>query len=89
MGDLDLINRGGAVKALIANIDDVAEAFIQLEKLPAVDAVPVVRCGDCRFCTSLGNSLICDVHTGFDNFYVTTEFYCADGERRERWTNDD
>lgn len=39
----DLIYREEAVKALIANIDDVAEAFIRLEKLPAVDAVPVVH----------------------------------------------
>lgn len=46
-----------------------------IEKQPTVDAVPVVRCGDCKWydsafyaCSKCG---VC----------VNRDFYCADGER--------
>lgn len=54
-----------------------------IEDAPAVDAAPVVRCGDCKFCSRFRNSLICDKHTDLDTFYVAPDFYCADGKRRD------
>ena len=46
-------------------------------KIPAVDAVPVVRCKDCCYFVQDGESLYCTYH---DNINVTEKFFCATGE---------
>jgi hypothetical protein len=50
--------------------------FSQIKDLPAVDAVPVVRCKDCRH---RGSNAICV------KLWVGTKdsFFCAFGERRD------
>lgn len=54
----------------------------QLKQLPPADVVPVVRCKDCKFYTSMRPDIktgICDLnmhHMGDDGF-------CSCGERRE------
>ena len=59
-----------------------------IENAPAVDAVLVVRCKDCKHVYFASNRVpeeqcwVCDL-IGLD---VTEGWYCADGERRE---NDD
>ena len=51
--------------------------------LPTIDAVPVVRCKDCKECYFASNrvpteqSYVCGKH-GID---VSPEWFCADGER--------
>ena len=56
-----------------------------LDRLPAVDAAPVVRCKDCKHSYFASNRvpdeqcLGCGKH-GID---VTDDWYCAYGERRE------
>lgn len=85
----DLISRAAALNALLMS-KDYRDAHDALEQLPAVDAVPVVRCKDC--CKR--NTNYCAIAwTESDPFIgeqVISEFYepddpdnwfCADGER--------
>lgn len=52
-----------------------------IEEAPSVDAVPVVRCRDCRyFDTIMGEYGRCDrLERGLD-----ANFYCRDGQRYSR-----
>ena len=50
---------------------------------PTVDAVPVVRCKDCKYCYAEGfvnERNVCEKHYDFGN--VDDDWFCADGERR-------
>lgn len=47
-------------------------------KAPAVDAVPVVRCKDCRF-YAIKQSSLCDMH----NTAVNAEDYCSYGTKMD------
>lgn len=52
-------------------------------KQPTVDAVPVVRCRDCKHCYAEGFVYVrnvCVKHYDFGN--VDDDWFCADGERR-------
>ena len=57
---------------------------IKIKKLPAIDAVPVVRCRECCYHAKDGESLYCTYH---DNINVTEEFYCATGEVKDAQAN--
>ena len=52
----------------------------QIADAPTIDAVPVVRCKDCRWWTKQEASLQgrCDAY----GMYPTGEWYCARGERK-------
>ena len=56
-------------------------------KEPAVDAVPVVRCRECRYWrqeVSPTEHWVCAHHSFNERrLYTTPDFYCADGERRD------
>lgn len=57
-------------------------AFCSLVKRqPTIDAVPVVRCKDCKWWTKQEASLQgrCDAY----GMYPTGEWYCARGERKD------
>lgn len=57
-------------------IDEVVES---LKIVPSVDAVQVVRCGECRHkCGEYDGYICCD-----KNVWRAPDWYCADGERRE------
>lgn len=88
--DGDLISRAAAIEAFDdERVDryygDVSpESVIRvIESIPAVDAVPVVRCRDCKW---WGKDSTTD---GYKRFCPNTgcceepDFYCADGERME------
>ena len=47
-----------------------------LEELPSVDAVPVVRCSECRF--SSNDAEYCDYH----RTPTTENRFCSDGRKR-------
>ena len=47
----------------------------RLKDLPAVDAVPVVRCKDCRFADAY-------YHCVYTNFWESAEDYCSRGEKK-------
>ena len=55
------------------------EAKLTLDAMPTIDAVPVVRCKDCKW---FDGQEICDRHGFFVGLNIDT-FYCADGERKD------
>ena len=61
------------------------EAKLTLDAMPTVDAVPVVRCGKCKYFVK--NTWECvRIADRFGDEYsdatVYPEYFCADGERR-------
>lgn len=60
--------------------------YKEIDNAPTVDAVPVVRCKDCRFFHKYGFKLEYTECTHFD-CDVTENGYCWWGERRENETN--
>ena len=57
---------------------NICSDFKEILKLPTIDAVPVVRCGDCKWydsaffvCSKCG---VC----------VNRDFFCADGEKEQK-----
>lgn len=66
-----------------------------INNAPAVDAVPVVRCKDCKHWNRA--TALCDIHSHFidregqfcypgkssDWLMFDENYFCADGERRE------
>lgn len=75
------------------------EAKDTLVMLPAVDAVPVVRCKDCKhrpidnrdrdndltgFAIEFPDTYCpCQCEDGWYNWYPDDDWFCADGERRD------
>lgn len=97
----DLISRAVAIDYLMTNmgwrdedgyeVDDADEkrAIITdlVNGIPAVDAVPVIRCRDCKYYMEHNdkqggncNHLDCD---GEYEFSIDGDWFCADGERRD------
>lgn len=86
----DLISRSALLEAMRSVIDDstcpmhiAAEIDQIIDFAPAVDAVEVVRCKECKHCICLsrryrGDIACSKLHT--DNIYP--DFYCGCGERR-------
>jgi hypothetical protein len=65
-------------------LEDMIDAVIEQ---PTVDAVPVVRCKDCKYWNRFTRVTFKDERKGLceyrDHIMSTREdFYCADGERR-------
>lgn len=52
-----------------------------LAKAPTVDAVPVVRCKECKYSYAGLDGLCCAYGVCVDST-VPEDFYCANGERR-------
>lgn len=63
------------------------KAFIDvIDHRPTVDAVPVVRCKDCRFFSTDYHDdygWICDTWCKLNNIPMTKESFCSNGERKE------
>ena len=81
----DLISRS----ALLAKMKRTSRYFdvkFDIEEMPAVDAVPVVRCKDCKFRkpTFNGEDYFCTVWDADESetAYVTETDFCSYGERR-------
>lgn len=50
-----------------------------VENAPTIDAVPVVRCGECKHRRDIGYAIVCY----FDGSEVADDHYCSYGERKE------
>lgn len=63
--------------------DEQVEELI--DNAPTIDAVPVVRCKECKFAhmTYGGECKYCDVWESEDSLYLDGDFFCAFGERKE------
>lgn len=56
------------------------EAKLTLDAMPTVDAVPVVRCGECKYFIRINEEGgECDLY--HQSHWI--KFYCADGERED------
>lgn len=56
------------------------DVALEIAEFPTVDAVPVVRCKDCKYAERLKcGSLAC---VFLDNPSIPEDYFCADGERR-------
>ena len=84
--DADVLER--AVQASIAEYADVytgemifgmrSVVFYATNGAPTVDAVPVIRCKDCKYYEDdIGDCI------GFGDTYVTEEEYCSRARRKE------
>jgi len=75
---------------------DMGDAMEILANFPTVDAVPVIRCKDCKHrpivIDSEGNGFDydfpdercpCQCEDGWYNWMPRDEWYCANGERKE------
>lgn len=56
------------------------ESKLTLDKIPTVDAVPVVRCRDCKYYYKYLLGGWCVVHRHYD---LKPDDFCSRGERRE------
>ena len=66
---------------MVITLDKVQKQII--DDMPTVDAVPVVRCSECKYCYAEGFvnvRNVCEKHYDFGN--VADDWFCADGERR-------
>ena len=86
----DLISREAAVRALASSNGDYLDALERFERLPAVDAVPVVRCRDCKYGEPTKNArgeavIKCEEICWLCRLprLMEPDWFCADGERRD------
>lgn len=56
-----------------------------IQHMPTVDAVPVVRCRECKYSrmTVNGECKYCDIWFPDEAEYVDGDYYCASGERKD------
>ena len=78
----DLISREALLEAIRTDVAPftLSMVFRHIHSAPAVDAVEVVRCKDCRYGEDLGEECFCH-YCGSD--WNLPDHYCSYGERRE------
>ena len=64
-----------AVKDISQRVDGILDAIMNIHECPTIDAVPVVRCKDCKYFDSED-----DRGCSMDVRY--SDFFCKGGERR-------
>ena len=64
--------------------DPVCATLMWLEDAPTIDAVPVVRCKDCKYWNKRYEAMgMCMKHNAILTF-TKPDFYCAWGERKQK-----
>lgn len=58
-----------------------------IDDAPTVDAVPVVRCKDCRWGREVCGNIECSADLNLPPEYHGYEWYCPNGERKEDETD--
>ncbi len=78
----DLISRDELLEALRTDVAPLTLSIVfrHIHSAPAVDAVEVVRCKDCRYGEDFGEECFCH-YCGSD--WNLPDHYCSYGERRE------
>lgn len=67
--------------------ETIKEAIDAVEQMPTIDAVPVVRCKECKHRSSNNDNdwfetLVCPCECGEYSWNPPDDFFCAYGERR-------
>ena len=70
----------GDVPCRSCGTQDAVEYF---EEADEIDAVPVVRCEDCKYLNAGKNEVDAWYRCKLKRIDVEPDFYCADGERRK------
>ena len=86
MSEVRLIDANAAISVFadMGQDIDTHDVIDLLKEQPTVDAVPVCRCRDCRYCYAEGFvnvRSVCEKHYDFGN--VDDDWFCADGKRKE------
>lgn len=70
------------------DIGDTIDYFFDEDISPTIDAIPVVRCKDCKYATMTSDGQTCkycEIDTDDDGYirevYHNADWYCADGEK--------
>lgn len=77
------------MQAMSSRADGIRDAIIEVYDAPTIDVVSVVRCKECKHAhmTYEGLCKHCDAWKDDDGIclelYVSGDYYCADGERKE------
>ena len=83
----DLIGKGLCIflAAMLILLTGVVVAYLILNLGNKADAVPVVRCKDCKYTNAHGTDAHgnVDVHCVLFDLWMNEDFYCADGRRSE------
>ena len=85
----DLISRSALLKMMShwKPYMDMGLVRQAVEKVPAVDAVPVVRCKDCDHMAFLANETATEMMCALTMIRVSENHFCSDGERKENENN--
>lgn len=79
----DLLRKIGSLRLTDEEADGILHCMEIVEEFPAVDAVPVVRCKDCKH---RGNPDICPLTFECDDFYIVDrtgdDRFCDKGEMK-------
>lgn len=86
----DYIEREAALDTVKRTSGDYAAAWAEIAHMPTVDAVPVVRCKDCKHSISCVDKsgaiayVVCNLDEYSDGVELRTPMdYCSYGEREE------
>lgn len=87
----DFIDRQAALNEVRLFYDEEDEREESIEEriagIPSVDAVEVVRCGDCRFWDKYPSSSAAPdfhrCHVGIEQHHTRAYDFCSDGERKD------
>lgn len=91
VGDLPKVNIDNY--STINKVGPIVDFVCLMAKQPTVDAVPVVRCKDCKHSTMTADKQLakyCDMY--IDEYgnkaecYFDSDFFCANGERKHKTT---
>ncbi len=61
----------------------VVSIMMTIQEQPAVDAVEVVRCKDCKWGREACGNIECHVDLNIPSEYHGYDWYCPNGERKE------
>ncbi len=79
----DYIDREAALSAQNKSMN-LNEMRARLQRIPAADVIPVVRCRDCRFARFGPEWIICENFNGLCTTALGLEDFCSHGERRQQ-----
>lgn len=71
--------------SLVLDVMDASnadEALAMIDDAPTIDAVPVVRCRECKFNGNFPDIPLCR-YMNYPNFERNGDGYCSMGQRRE------
>lgn len=82
LGDLDALKESWTIASPEPHSTSATEVVNSIEQAPTIDAVPVVRCLNCKYKGVLWRETICDHPNGMLH-KVKPDDFCSYGQRKE------